>query len=119
MMYQRDIYGVSLSGAMLAEEAQQPANDRAKERINGEKEDGEDHGHDQHHDRGAEGLAPGRPDDLRRFVAHLPDKFAWGCLRHCSARLRIEKRPADLCGRRGWMRLSDTTPSLQGVDRRT
>src|SRR4029079_5893475 len=71
-------------------------------------------GHDQHHDRRADGFAPGRPDDLRRFVAHLPDEFAWGCLRHCFARLRIEKRPAGQSGRRGWMRLSDTTLSLQG-----
>ena len=99
MMYQRDMC-VGYPCVRLADEAEQKADDRTEERIDREEEEGEDRRHDEDHDRGPNRLVPGRPGDLRRLAAHLPDEFAWGGLRQLSAHLRIEKGSADQKGRR-------------------
>src|SRR5205085_278923 len=68
-------------------------------------------------DRGGDRLLAGRPvDALNRFEADLTHEFAGGDFGHVSASLllfRIEKRPADLSGRRGCGSLSGGEPSLQ------
>src|SRR5690348_11284635 len=131
MMYQRDIaQNLSLyscltfpppapptggSGGRSAEEAQQ-LSDRGREGgVDAEEEDGEQAGHNDDHDRGGDRFLAARPDDLRGLCADLGDELAGGDFCHCQLllELRIEKRPADLSGRRGCGSLSDARPSLQ------
>src|SRR5919112_4326817 len=101
MMYQRDINLISLR--VLAEQAQQIFDDGRKEGVDAEEEEGERQRHDDHHDRGRDRFLAGRPVDLAGLGADLTDEFAGGGFGHFAvARLRIEKRPADLSGRRGW-----------------
>src|SRR5689334_12324912 len=96
MMYQRDMDRWSfVSSGALADQAEQEADDRTEERIDRKEKEREQRRHDEDHDPGANRLIPRRPNDLRRFGAHLPDEFAWGGLRHLSAHLRIEKGSAD------------------------
>lgn len=81
----------------LAQEAQKLADDRREEGVRAEEEEGEQAGHDHHHDRGRHRLLAGRPDHLRGLGTDLPDEFAGGSLGHfCSLLLElgIEKRPA-------------------------
>src|SRR3954471_11402746 len=106
MMYQRDMaallsLSVSLRGwvaawvrgcvggswlrlrrSALAQQAEQAVDDRAERAVDAEEEDREQAGHDHHHDRGHHRLLPGRPDDLGRFRADLPEEFAGIDSRH-------------------------------------
>src|SRR5690242_3676996 len=114
-MCQRDINVISLRG--LAEEAEQIFDDGREEGVDAEEEEGsEQERHDHHHDAGGDGFLAGRPVDLAGLDTDLTDEFAGGDFRHfCSAHLRIEKRPADLSGRRGCGSLSGAGLSLQGM----
>jgi predicted acyl esterase len=60
-----------------AEEAEQELDDGAEQRIGREEEESEKAGHEQHHDRGAEGFLAARPHDPRdAFELHLADEFS-------------------------------------------
>src|SRR5438045_4007498 len=90
-------------GRRLSEQAQQKFDDAREERVDSEKEESEDDGHDHHHDPGRHRLLAGRPVDLAGLDADLTDEFAGGDFGHfLLAHFWIEKRPADLSGRRGW-----------------
>src|SRR5437870_182592 len=89
-------------GRRLSEQAQQIFDNAREERVDSEKEESEDDGHDHHHDPGRHRLLAGRPVDLAGLDADLTDEFAGGDFGHfLLAHFWIEKRPADLSGRRG------------------
>lgn len=74
MMYQRDM-SYALVG--LAKSLQKELNDLGKSGVGAEEEKGENSGHDQNHDRSADGLLAARPMNLLdSFNFDLPDKFA-------------------------------------------
>src|SRR5947209_17564196 len=115
MMYQRDIVLVPVKFSapeagegwvrLFVDETEEVADEEVEDPVGAGEEDRERHGHDDHHDRGGDGFLARRPVDLRGFRADLTDEFAGGSSGHvfaCSLLvLQIEKRPADLSGRRG------------------
>jgi hypothetical protein len=86
-----------------AEEAEQELDEGREEGVDAEEEERQQAGHDHHHDRGGDRFLTGRPMDLGGLGTNLTDEFAGRSLGHDARRLglRIEKRPADLTGRRG------------------
>src|SRR2546430_2586809 len=126
MMYQRDIVLVPVKFAspeagegwvsLFVDETEEEADEEVEDPVGAGEEEREQHGHDDHHDRGGDRLLARRPVDLGGLGADLTDEFAGGGSGHVLPILvlRIEKRPADLSGRRGWASLSVGRPSLQG-----
>src|SRR5438270_1067301 len=114
MMYQRDIvltfeFQIEPShqplsrkarGAReaLAEQAQQFPDEGRKGAVDAEEEEGEDQGHDHHHDARGEGFLARRPVDPAGFDADLTDEFAGGHFGqwiHLPDRKRLRRRGAD------------------------
>src|SRR5215813_11593480 len=83
-MYQRLAMAVP-SGS----DAEDEGHEVADHLIRHEEEDGGDARHDEHHQRGDHGLAPGRPRDLLGLGADLLQKLERTDLRHFDLRLAL------------------------------
>ena len=84
MMYQRAmfLFTTPIRSGLAGSQAQKHSHDPAEQRINAEEEQAEQTSHDNDHEGRDHGFPIRRPDDLRRFRAHLPYEITGSCLCH-------------------------------------